>query len=84
MAQIAKDIFSIPAMSAEVERLFSLAKLMVPHHRSTLRPEAIEAGECLRSWTMGGVVLNEYFEYLTASQKAGEKWDIIEDVAGWE
>ena len=58
---------------------------MVPHHRSTLRPEAIEAGVCLLSWTMGGgVVLNEYFEYLTASQKAGGKWDMMEDVAGWK
>ena len=35
LAQFARDIFGIPGMSAEVERLFSSAKLMIPPHRSS-------------------------------------------------
>jgi hypothetical protein len=34
-------------MSAEVERLFSSSKLMIPPHRSALEPASIEAGEYL-------------------------------------
>ena len=50
MAQMARDIFSIPGMSAEVERLFSSVKHMLGPTRSILRPEGIEAAECVRSW----------------------------------
>jgi hypothetical protein len=57
LAQFARDIFGIPGMSAEVERLFSSAKLMIPPHRSSLKPESIEAGECIRSWVAGGCSL---------------------------
>jgi hypothetical protein len=71
---MARDIFSIPSMSAEVERLFSLSKLMLPDHRNSLKPEVIEAGECVRSWALGGLVLGDYFEYLTVTQKVGERW----------
>jgi hypothetical protein len=50
LSQMAKDILSIPGMSAEVERLFSSAKFMLPPERSMLGADGIEAGECIRSW----------------------------------
>jgi hypothetical protein len=71
---MARDIFSIPGMSAEVERLFSSTKLMIPDHRNRVKPELVEAGECIRSWAKSGLVMGSYFEYLTASLKAGEKF----------
>ena len=74
LAQMGRDIFSVPGMSAEVESLFSSSKLMIPDHRNRLKPDFIEAGECIRSWAMGGLVLGDYFEYLPAYQKAGEKF----------
>ena len=40
---MAIDILSIPAMSAEVERVFSGAKI-------TMGVSTIEAVECLKSW----------------------------------
>jgi hypothetical protein len=46
LAQLSRDIFSIPSISAEVERLFSSTKLMISPHRSCLEPESIEVGEC--------------------------------------
>ena len=56
LAKLARDIMSIPGMSAEVERLFSSAKLMLPPSRNHLAPDAIEAGECIRSWRENGLV----------------------------
>jgi hypothetical protein len=58
---MARDIFSISGMSAEVERLFSSVKHMLSPTKSFLRPEGIEAAECVRSWVKAG---NNYFEYL--------------------
>jgi hypothetical protein len=69
---MARDIFGIPGMSAEVERLFSSAKLMIPPHRSSLSPASVEAGECIRSWVKGGLFYGNYFEYLSAKQRMEE------------
>jgi hypothetical protein len=52
LAQLARDVFGIPGISAEVERHFSSAKLILPPHRSNLEPVSIEAGECIRSWVV--------------------------------
>ena len=67
LAQMARDIFSIPSMSAEVERLFSSAKLMLPPTRNSLQPDGIEASECIRSWVLNGIVISDYFEYLSGA-----------------
>ena len=74
LAQMARDIFSIPAMSAEVERLFSSTKLMIPPARNLLQPDGIEAGECVRSWTLGGLILGDYFEYLSVELQEKENF----------
>ncbi len=47
---MAIDIYSIPAMSAEPERVFSGAKLTVSDQRNGLKSETIELLECLKSW----------------------------------
>ena len=47
---MALDILSIPAMSAEPERLFSRAGITVTERRNRLGAESIEALECLKSW----------------------------------
>ena len=72
LAQLARDIFGIPGMSAEVERLFSSAKLMIPPHRSALEPVSIEAGECIRSWVKGGLFYSDYFDYLSTEKRKDE------------
>jgi hypothetical protein len=64
LAQMARDIFSIPSILAEVERLFSSAKLMILPSRNSLAIEAIEAGECIRSWVGNSLIFGDYFEYL--------------------
>jgi len=67
-----RDICSIPAMSAEVERLFSSAKLMIPPARNSLQPDGIEAGECVKSWMLESLILGDYFEYLSVKLQEKE------------
>jgi hAT family C-terminal dimerisation region len=50
LARMAFDMLSIPATSAECERTFSSAKLLLTDQRSRLKADIIEASECLRAW----------------------------------
>jgi hypothetical protein len=50
LSVMALDILSIPAMSAEPERLFSGSGITVTERRNRLGAESIEALECLKSW----------------------------------
>jgi hypothetical protein len=49
LSRIGLDIFSIPAMAADPERLFSSAGLTVTDRRNHLSIESIEALECIKS-----------------------------------
>lgn len=55
LSKMAADILSIPGMSAEVERLFSSAKLMLPPARNSLMMDGIEASECISNWKKNGL-----------------------------
>jgi hypothetical protein len=50
LSKMALDILSIPAMSADPERLFSGAKITISDRRNRLGIFTIEALECLKSW----------------------------------
>lgn len=54
LAMMAYDILSIPAMSAECERVFSSAKKLISDSRNGLSPASIEAVECNRHWLLHG------------------------------
>jgi len=47
---MAIDILSIPAMSAESERVFSGARRTISWERSSLGATVVEQTECLKSW----------------------------------
>jgi hypothetical protein len=53
---MAYDLFSIPAMSAECERAFSSAKRLISDERYNLKPDIIEADQCIKSWCKNRVV----------------------------
>jgi len=53
---MALNILSIPAMSAELERLFSGAKITIIDRRNQLGIESIQAIECLKSWLGGSSI----------------------------
>jgi hAT family C-terminal dimerisation region len=44
------DMLRIPAMSSDCERVFSQAKLMITGQRHRLKPDIVEASQCLRAW----------------------------------
>lgn len=50
LAQMGLDMSSIPAMSSECERVFSQGKLLITGQRNRLKPDIIEATQCLRMW----------------------------------
>jgi hypothetical protein len=50
LSQMAFDLLSIPAMSAECERVFSLAKLVITTQRHGLSDSTIEAIQCMKNW----------------------------------
>jgi hypothetical protein len=54
---LAFDILSIPAMSAECERVFSSAKKMITPDRNGLNSDIVEACECLKYWWDNSLVL---------------------------
>lgn len=56
LSRMAIDLFSIPAMSSEPERIFSLAGLMVTAQRGQLRADIIGAAQCISSWEKSGAI----------------------------
>lgn len=50
LAQMAINLISVSAMSAEVERIFSSAKRLLAPDRHRLTPETLEIFELLRNW----------------------------------
>jgi len=51
---MALDILSIPAISDELERVFSGAHRTISWERCSLKLETIEQVECLKSWKRRG------------------------------
>ena len=56
LSRMAIDLFSIPAMSSEPERIFSLAGQMVTPQRGRLKADLIGAAQCISSWEKSGVI----------------------------
>jgi hypothetical protein len=61
LSHMAIDILSIPAMSDELERVFSGARRTITWERGQIEPETVEMTECLKHWKRSGV-LNKLFE----------------------
>ena len=59
VSKMAINIYSIPAMSSEPERVFSGAKLTVSDQRNSLKSGTIELLECLKSWFQLGIFTEE-------------------------
>jgi hypothetical protein len=53
---MALDVMTVPAMSAEVERLFSAVGLMVTPLRHRLDASTIGLIQTLRSWLKAGII----------------------------
>jgi len=73
LSRMAYDLFSMPAMSSECERAFSLAKKMITDERYSLKPDIIEADQCLKSWLKQGLVSGEATWQLMEEMKPSEE-----------
>jgi len=51
---MALNLLAIPAMSSEVERVFSSIGLMVTDRCNRLKEDILEAVECMKSWQADG------------------------------
>ena len=82
---MAIDILSIPAMSAEPERVFSGARRTISWSRMRLGVHTIEAGECLKSWVKSGIISSLGSQSQGSSEPLGEDSDIEidEDIPYW-
>lgn len=56
VSQFALDVFAIPAMAADCERAFSLAKLTLSPQRLSMSPATLEHLQCLKNWLRRGAV----------------------------
>jgi hypothetical protein len=56
IARMAHSLHSIPAMSAEVETVFSSSKLLISDRLHRLGDDVICAAECMKSWEKAGIV----------------------------
>ena len=55
LSKMAINILSIPAMSADPERIFSGARRTISWDRMLLKASTIEKGECLKNWIRCGI-----------------------------
>ena len=53
---MALDILSIPAMSADTERLFSQAKLTLSTQRQNMDARSLEILQCLQNWDRSSLI----------------------------
>ena len=68
---MAIDIYSISAMSAEPERVFSGAKRTISDSRGSLKSETIEVLECLKSWFRLGIFTKKDLHTTVGTMKEG-------------
>ena len=67
---MAIDVFSIPAMSSEPERVFSQAKYTVTEQRMRVSIETLEIVETLKSWFRLGIFIEEDLHTIIAAEQA--------------
>lgn len=73
VSQLALDILAIPAMSADCERAFSLAKLTLTSQRHRMVAETLEEIQCLKNWLRRGAIGLGGFMY-GGEAPGAERW----------
>lgn len=69
LSAMAIDIFSIPAMSSQAERIFSGAKNAISEERASLQIDTIQALECLKSWFRADLFTQEDLKKASQNQQ---------------
>lgn len=69
LSAMATDMFSLPAMSSESERVFSGTK-----HTISLNTETIQALECMKSWFTAGSFTKEDLKNVPIAPRPVFNW----------
>ena len=80
LSKMAIDIYFIPAMSSEPERVFSGAKRTISDDKGNLQSETIELLECMKSWFKLGIFTKEDLHAIVATMEEGAKEALEEDL----
>ena len=56
LSQLAIEVLSIPGMSDKPERVFSGSRRRVPWDRTKTSVQLLEASECVKDWTVQGIL----------------------------
>ncbi len=70
LSRMAIDIFSIPAMSSEPERVFSGAKHTINEQRMSMKTDTLELLECMKSWFRLGIYTEQDLHTIIAAEQA--------------
>lgn len=82
LSRMAVDILSVPAMSAEPERVFSGARRTISWDRCQLGGHTIERGECMKSWIKSGITQGIAVDLLDQDDDRSDSTE-DEEAAGW-
>ncbi|KAH8151914.1 uncharacterized protein LAJ45_03907 [Morchella importuna] len=69
----ALDTFSVPAMAAECERVFSSAKHQITDCRNRLSEDIIESGECQKSWARSSLIAFKVADEMSKTLEKAEQ-----------
>lgn len=58
LSRMAQDLFTISAMSDELERVFSSCGNIVTLQRGNLSVDAIEEAQCVKNWMRNSIITN--------------------------
>jgi hypothetical protein len=60
LSRLAINIFSVPLILDELERVFSSTRRTISWERNRLRPELVEMSELLGNWLRNGQIREAY------------------------
>jgi hypothetical protein len=80
LAKMALDIYAVPAMADEPERLFSQAGDTVSARQRRMSDDTVASLMCLKSWQNSGVISIDESPFERAIKATNENEDIVVDV----
>lgn len=80
LQRLALNVFTIPAMSDEPERVFSSCGCMIAPHRSRLSAKNVCCCQCLKSWSREGLVNFQIFDHMNKRLMALDGTHVSDEV----
>ena len=80
LAKMALDIYAVPAMADEPERIFSQAGETVSARRRRMSDDTVASLMCLKSWQSSGIITIDESLFARAIEATDENEDSVVDV----